>query len=137
MRKAIEEDTYVKDIDVEEEERRVYENKNKENYALCIDSLVKIYPPSLLGGVAKHAVRGLSLGCEPGERFGFLGVNGAGKSSTLNVLTGDIASTGGEVYIGGHSLTDPTTRQAIGMYMCIYVYIHVYIYTCTNIRVSI
>ena len=28
------------------------------------------------------------------QRFGFLGINGAGKSSTLNVLTGDIAPTG-------------------------------------------
>jgi ABC-type multidrug transport system ATPase subunit len=65
-------------------------------------------------------------------------VNGAGKSSTLNVLTGDIASTGGEVYIGGHSLTDPTTRQAIGMYICIYMFIYKYEYSiCVYLCVSI
>ena len=36
----------------------------------------------------------MSLACPPGETFGLLGINGAGKSSTLNVLTGDIAPTG-------------------------------------------
>ena len=66
----------------------------KGEYALCIDGLVKVYPPSFLGGQPKHAVRGMSLACPPGETFGFLGINGAGKSSTLNVLTGDIAPTG-------------------------------------------
>jgi hypothetical protein len=49
MRRAMEEDIYAKDMDVEEEEKSVLENKNKEDYALCIDRLVKIYPPSLLG----------------------------------------------------------------------------------------
>jgi len=73
-----------------------------------------VYPPSFLGGKAKHAVRGLTLGCPAGERFGFLGINGAGKSSTLNVLTGDIAPTSGEVFIAGHPLSDPKTRLAIG-----------------------
>lgn len=42
------------------------------------------------------------------------GINGAGKSSTLNVLTGDIAPTGGEVHVAGHPLSDPKTRLAIG-----------------------
>jgi ABC-type multidrug transport system ATPase subunit len=42
------------------------------------------------------------------------GVNGAGKSSTLNVLTGDIAPTGGEIFVAGRPLSDPRTRIAIG-----------------------
>ena len=69
-----------------------------------------MYPPSFLGGKAKHAVRGLTLGCPAGERFGFLGINGAGKSSTLNVLTGDISPTSGEIFIAGHPLSDPKVR---------------------------
>ncbi len=41
--------------------------------ALLIRELVKTYPPSLLGGQPKHAVRGVSLACNDGERFGLLG----------------------------------------------------------------
>ena len=84
------------DDDVAAEQAKVesLEGDRKGEYALCIDGLVKVYPPSFLGGQPKHAVRGMSLACPPGETFGFLGINGAGKSSTLNVLTGDIAPTG-------------------------------------------
>ena len=84
----------------------------KGEYALCIDGLVKVYPPSFLGGQPKHAVRGMSLACPPGETFGFLGINGAGKSSTLNVLTGDIAPTGmllSPKTVTSHPLTSYTT----------------------------
>jgi ABC-type multidrug transport system ATPase subunit len=103
-----------KDEDILIEEDVVAKTANKGDFALCIENLVKIYPSNFVGGKAKHAVRGLTLGCQSGERFGFLGVNGAGKSSTLNVLTGDIAPTGGEIFIGGMPLSDPKTRESIG-----------------------
>ena len=82
-----------KDEDIIFEEERV-RNADKDQMALCIENLVKVYPSPFLGGKVKHAVRGLTLGCQVGERLGFLGVNGAGKSTTLGVLTGDIAPTG-------------------------------------------
>ena len=104
----------LQDEDVQIEEDSVSKAVDKSEFALCIEDLVKIYPSKFLGGRAKHAVRGLSLGCHIGERFGLLGVNGAGKSTTLNVLTGDIAPTRGEIYIAGMPLSDPKTRQAIG-----------------------
>mmetsp|Transcript_37495 Transcript_37495/g.92796 ORF Transcript_37495/g.92796 Transcript_37495/m.92796 type:complete len:303 (+) Transcript_37495:78-986(+) len=52
----------------------------------------------------KVAVDHLSLGVRRGERFGLLGVNGAGKSSTLKVLCGDHPPTSGAVHICGHSV---------------------------------
>ena len=82
-----------KDKDILTEEDFVAKT-DKNEFALCFDKLGKIYPSSLFGGVAKHAVRGLTLGCREGERLGFLGVNGAGKSTTLGILTGDIPHTG-------------------------------------------
>ena len=36
----------------------------------------------------KVAVRNISFGVPVGECFGFLGINGAGKTSTLKMLTG-------------------------------------------------
>ena len=44
----------------------------------------------------------------------FSGVNGAGKSTTLNILTGDVALSNGEVFVAGQTLSDPLTRSAIG-----------------------
>ena len=82
--------------------------------ALLIQDLVKTYPPTLLGGIPKHAVRGVSLACNDGERFGLLGINGAGKTTILGILTGDLQPTSGTVYIGGKALSDPLTMSMIG-----------------------
>uniref|UniRef100_A0A8B9FQX8 ABC transporter domain-containing protein n=1 Tax=Amazona collaria TaxID=241587 RepID=A0A8B9FQX8_9PSIT len=48
--------------------------------------------------------------------FGLLGVNGAGKTSTFKMLTGDTEVTLGEAWLKGHSvLTDPqSVRQHMG-----------------------
>lgn len=48
------------------------------DYSLLIRHLGKVYPPSILCGEAKYAVRDISMGCKNGERFGLLGINGAG-----------------------------------------------------------
>jgi ABC-type multidrug transport system ATPase subunit len=60
------------------------------------------------------AVRGISFGLKSGERFGLLGVNGAGKSTTLNILTGDIPPSSGQAFIAGYSLLDESTKRYIG-----------------------
>ncbi|NXL93932.1 ABCA1 protein, partial [Alectura lathami] len=53
------------------------------------------------------AVDRLCLAIAPGECFGLLGVNGAGKTSTFKMLTGDTEVTLGEAWLKGHSvLTD-------------------------------
>jgi len=60
------------------------------------------------------AVRGVSVALQSGERFGLLGVNGAGKSTTLNILTGDISPSSGMAFIAGYPLSDDSTKQYIG-----------------------
>ena len=56
-----------------------------------------------------HAVRGISFDVHPGEVFALLGVNGAGKTSALEVLEGLAAPSGGSVRILGH---DPWRDRA-------------------------
>ena len=46
----------------------------------------------------------LSLGIPRQECFGLLGVNGAGKTSTFKMLTGDEMITSGNAYLGGYSV---------------------------------
>ena len=51
-----------------------------------------------------QAVRGLSFSVREGELFAFLGVNGAGKSTTINIMCGQLAKDNGEIMINGHDL---------------------------------
>ena len=53
---------------------------------------------------------GVSFAVRPGEIFGLLGPNGAGKSTTLAIMAGLIRPDGGDVVIGGHSITRETLK---------------------------
>jgi ABC-2 type transport system ATP-binding protein len=45
----------------------------------------------------------LSLEIEPGEAFGLLGANGAGKTTFIRLVTGFLLPSSGEVHVDGHS----------------------------------
>jgi viologen exporter family transport system ATP-binding protein len=48
-----------------------------------------------------RAVDGVSFSIEPGEMVGYIGANGAGKSTTIKVLTGILVPSGGRVVANG------------------------------------
>ena len=48
-----------------------------------------------------HAVNDLSLSVKEGELFAFLGVNGAGKSTTISIICNTLKKDGGNVYVCG------------------------------------
>ena len=50
---------------------------------------------------SKYAVDDISFTIDEGEVVGFLGLNGAGKSTTMNIVTGYMSSTSGTALIGG------------------------------------
>ena len=62
------------------------------------------------------AVNDLSFTVEPGEIFGFLGANGAGKSTTIHMLCGLLAPTSGTATVGGVDVgRDPeSVKRRIG-----------------------
>ncbi len=51
-----------------------------------------------------HAVRDLSFTVREGELFAFLGVNGAGKSTTINIICGGLKKDSGKVTVDGRDL---------------------------------
>lgn len=64
---------------------------------LQVDHLSKAF-----GGV--QAVKDLSFRVGAGEIMGLIGPNGSGKSTTVNLLSGKLRATAGEVRLDGHSM---------------------------------
>ncbi len=56
------------------------------------------------------AVDGVSFRVSPGEIFGYLGANGAGKSTTIRMLTGLLAPTAGEARVAGYDVAREPER---------------------------
>ena len=52
----------------------------------------------------KYAVKDASFSVQKGEVVGFLGRNGAGKSTTMNMITGYISTTAGSISIDGYDI---------------------------------
>ncbi|MQA81643.1 MAG: ATP-binding cassette domain-containing protein [Streptosporangiales bacterium] len=64
-----------------------------------------------------HALRGVSLAVEQGERRALIGPNGAGKTTLLNVLSGVDRPTSGTVRYKSRAITTmpPHRRAALGI----------------------
>src|SRR5206468_9786797 len=63
----------------------------------------------------KRAVDGLTFSVEPGIVTGFLGPNGSGKSTTMRLILGLDAPTGGDVTVGGkHYRAFPAPLHEVG-----------------------
>lgn len=96
------------DLDVQEEERQVKDHSK--NWSVRVIDLKKVYS---IGGfmgfrVRKHkmAVKGISFGITPGTVFGLLGTNGAGKTSTFKMLTGDVFPSSGYAEVMGYKMPE-------------------------------
>jgi drug efflux transport system ATP-binding protein len=67
---------------------------------------------------ARTAVDGLTLAVEEGEIFGLVGPDGAGKTTTMRLLTGILLPTSGEARVAGHDVVrDPEPLKAEIAYM--------------------
>lgn len=56
------------------------------------------------------ASKSLNLEIQEGEIFALLGQNGAGKSTTINILLGLIKATSGDDFINNISVNDHTEK---------------------------
>jgi ABC-2 type transport system ATP-binding protein len=66
----------------------------------------------------KLAVDDLSFSVAPGEVLGFLGANGAGKSTTMRMIAGFIAPSSGQASVCGHDIErEPVAAKACMGYL--------------------
>ena len=63
------------------------------------------------------AVQDLSFCVQEGELFAFLGINGAGKSTTINIMCGQLSKDSGDILIDGHNLDHDlnTIKRELGV----------------------
>lgn len=63
------------------------------------------------------AVDNLSFNVKEGELFAFLGVNGAGKSTTISIMCGHLSKDSGKVHIGGTDIDKNlgAVRKSLGV----------------------
>ena len=80
-------------------ESSYYTSTEEVEYVVETYDLVKIYKE---GNV--KAVDGLNLKIKSGEIYAFIGANGSGKSTTINMITGVLEPTRGEIKIMGMDL---------------------------------
>jgi len=76
------------------------------SYIIDVENLRKSYG-------SHEAVKGISFQVKRGSLFAFLGANGAGKSTTISILSTLLQKSAGSVYINGYKLDHKTDNDAI------------------------
>lgn len=65
------------------------------------------------GGV--QAVKGLSLDIHAGEIVGLIGPNGSGKSTSVNLISGTLRATRGQILLSGRDVSKATIGQRVSL----------------------
>src|SRR6266545_7502453 len=70
---------------------------------LKLDDLSKVFHPGTPNEV--RALRGVSLGMDPGSFLVIIGTNGSGKSTLLNAVAGTFRVDKGRIHLAGRDIT--------------------------------
>ena len=84
------------------------------NCAIAAEGVMKTY--SSMMDQNKEAVKGISFTAQKQSCYVILGTNGAGKSTLFKCMTGEVAPTQGDVFVGGSSICNQQAdaRSKIG-----------------------
>ncbi|MEH2949336.1 ABC transporter ATP-binding protein [Sporofaciens sp. JLR.KK001] len=82
--------------------------ERQEQFAIETMALTKMYRD-------KAAVKNVTLKVREGEIYGFIGRNGAGKSTVLKMVSGLASPTEGEIRLFGKPVSDPAVRRRLGV----------------------
>jgi len=103
---------YKEDSDVSLERQRVMTGDAKKD-VLVLYNLTKVYRRGLQ---KVKAVDNLCVGIPKGECFGLLGINGAGKTTSFKMITGDVNPSAGAAIMNGNIISEDSAnmQQQVG-----------------------
>lgn len=118
--------------DVAEEKRRIDDviSSGRHEDPLVVETLSKHFYPnhSLIRSLLPHslfphshplaAVKGVSFGVHEKECFGLLGTNGAGKTSTFRMITGDLFPSSGNAHHGQFNVIHSLSQFQLNLGYC-------------------
>lgn len=93
---------FCQNKDIQNEQLRIeqiIQSRSMDDYSMVVNDLTKVYSTNQF-----KAVDQLSFVVDKREFFGLLGVNGAGKSTTFKMLTGELRPTSGNAWIGSYDV---------------------------------
>ncbi len=83
--------------------------------AVSFSGVGKVYKrPRLLGAQFTTGIRDLSFELQPGEITGLLGLNGAGKTTIMKLITGLLFPTSGKVSVFGYAPSRTEAKARVG-----------------------
>ncbi|EAN96787.1 putative ABC transporter [Trypanosoma cruzi] len=98
------------DASVAREEEEVCRNETgRIEDCITLQHITKKY-----GGTHRPALDDLSLGVHKGEIMALLGLNGAGKTTAVGILAGEVVPTSGSAYINHLSVLRSASRSYVG-----------------------
>lgn len=92
---------------------RDVENSDASTYAVKASHVSRLFFNSQGNPIA--AVNDVSLGVKRGELFGFLGANGAGKTTMMNMIMSNIPPSHGKIEIDGVDIAQSSERQMLSI----------------------
>lgn len=84
-------------------------SSTRQTFALEIKALKKTFEHGV------EALKGINLSVRNGDFFALLGANGAGKSTTIGLISSLIKKTSGQIIINGYDLDHQTERAKISL----------------------
>jgi|LauGreDrversion4_2_1035121.scaffolds.fasta_scaffold08657_3 ABC-type multidrug transport system fused ATPase/permease subunit len=75
-------------------------------YSLSVDGLYFRYCPE-----SSYVLNNVNLNIKPGEKIGFIGITGSGKSTFVDLLMGLLSPTKGKIFIDGCKLSQENRHQ--------------------------
>jgi len=82
-------------------------------FAVKINKVCRLYQNN--EGKPIAAVNDVSLGVKDGELYGFLGANGAGKTTMLKMITSSLPTSSGSIEIDGVDIANTSERQLLSI----------------------
>ena len=111
---------YVKDINTFMEMEEIEEANCEPDNSISIEEIIFDNVSFKYPGTEKYVIKNMSFALEKGKHYAFVGMNGAGKTTAIKLLTGLYPYYEGNIFINGKELRKYKQREIKGMFSVVY-----------------